>query len=507
MPSSAQNLVATLLLLQLAVTPCPAGSAASPEALKPDASSLVADAAQNQAWTAVEELIEGGSEVNAAQADGMTALHWACHWKSFDAVRMLINAGADANAQTRYGVSPLCVACESGNSDIVLRLLVADADINHTMPGKVTMLMLAARTGHPEPVKLLLADGARLELAEAGGQTALMWAAAAGHADAVDILLKMGADPMRTSHQGFSALFFAARQGRLGVVRRIIEHGVDVNATINPKSRGERSPRKGMSALMLALESGHFELAAYLVENGADPNDMRSGFTPLHAVSWVRKTGRGDNPQGDPSPRGSGHMTSLQFVRRMTELGADVNARLEDGKTGRAVLNLKSATPLLMASKTADVALMELMLELGANPAINNSDGSTPLMAAAGVGVLAVGEEAGTEPEVIAAMQLLLDEGVDINAKDANGETAVHGAAYRNYPLAIDFLAAHGADPAVWNHKNKFDATPFEIAQGKRPGSLKPSPETIAALKRALQHSSDTTSPSSASTATATAAE
>ena len=446
----------------------------------------LADAAENEDWEVVTDLLEAEADVEAQQADGMTALHWASHSGSLAAVRTLLAAGANPNTKTRYGVTPLSLACVRGDADVVLALLSASANANTKLAGGESVLMLAARTGQLDSVRMLLAAGAKIDAAENSGQTALMWAAAEGHVEVVDVLLKMGADPVRTSHRGFSAYLFAAREGRISVVQRMLAEGVDVDTKIYPKSTSGRNPRKGMPALLLAVESGHFELAAYLVEQGANPNDQQSRFTPLHAVSWVRKASRGDNPAGDPEPTGSGKLTSLQFVRRAVELGANVNARLERGKSGRAVLNVEGATPFLMAAKTADVPLMRLLLELGADPHITNVDGSTALMAAAGVGVLAVGEEPGTEPEVLAAIDLLIDLGIDVNAKDANGETAMHGAAYRNYPLAVERLAASGADPKIWDAKNKWNATPVMVAEGKRPGSLKPSPETIAALKRAM---------------------
>jgi ankyrin repeat protein len=233
------------------------------------------------------------------------------------------------------------------------------------------------------------------------------------------------------------------------------------------------------------VESGHFQLALRLVELGADPNDQRSGFTPLHALTWVRRTERGDSPAGDPPPRGSGNVTSLQFAGRLVAMGADVNTRLQRGQKKKAKLTHEGATPYLLAAKNADLPLMKLFVELGADPMLTNVDGTNALMAAAGIGVVAVGEEPGTEPEVLAAAAYLLDFGFDINHKDDNGETAMHGAAYRLYPRVVEFLAAHGADPQVWDAKNNYGWTPTMIAHGKRPGSLKPSPETIAALAAA----------------------
>jgi ankyrin repeat protein len=257
---------------------------------------------------------------------------------------------------------------------------------------------------------------------------------------------------------------------------------------MQPRKGSGKSPRKGTSALMLAVENGHFELAIALVEAGADPNDQRSGFTPLHALSWVRKPNRGDDPDGEPSPIGSGKLSSLQFAKSLVEHGADVNARLKNGKGGPGSYNRTGATPFLMASATADVAYMRVLLELGAKPATENADHCTPLLVACGIGVgaSAANEVAGTEPEVLEAAQLLLDLGADVNAVDANGETAMHGAAYKNLPKVVQWLVDKGAKIEIWNRTNRYGWTPSMIAEGHRPGNFKPSAETIAVLEKVM---------------------
>jgi ankyrin repeat protein len=271
------------------------------------------------------------------------------------------------------------------------------------------------------------------------------------------------------------------------VVRQLLAAGADVRDVMEPQASFPRVPRRGTSALILAVENGHFALALDLVRAGADPNDQRSGFTPLHTLTWVRKPNRGDGEDGDPPPMGSGDINSLQFVRELASLGADVNVRLERGSSGPGVLSRRGATPLLMAAATADVALLQTLLELGADPQRANAERTTPLMAAAGVGTLAPGEQAGTEPEAMEAVTLLLDLGADINAVDDNGETAMHGAAYKSLPRVVELLAERGAQVEIWNRKNKWGWTPLLIAEGHRPGNFKPSPETIAALRRVME--------------------
>jgi ankyrin repeat protein len=315
-----------------------------------------------------------------------------------------------------------------------------------------------------------------------------MWAAAEGHAAVVDALFKAGADPRARLKSGFTAMLFAAREGRAEVVRSLLKAGVDANEVIEAaRQSGGYAPRNGMSALMLAVENGHFDLAAELLEVGADPNDERSGFTALHALTWVRKPSRGDDPDGQPPPAESGTMNSLQFARKLVARGADVNAQLRKGAAGRGKLNLTGATPFLLASKTADLPYMRLLVELGCDPLRPNKDGCTPLMAAAGIGTLAPDEEAGTEAEALAAVEYLLTLGADVNTVDANGETAMHGAAYKSLPSMVRFLADRGAKIEVWNRKDRYGWTPLMIAEGFRPGNFKPSAETIDAIHAAMR--------------------
>lgn len=446
----------------------------------------LADRAEQKEWQAVADLLGDGVAPAAAQPDGMTALHWAVLHGDAPTVRRLIAAGADANAATRYGVRPLAIACQNGDADAVRMLLSAGADANATQSGGETALMTACRTGDGPVVSLMLESRADPNAIEASGQTALMWAASAGATNAIDLMIKHGADLHATSRQGFTALGFASRDGRLKAAARLLEAGADVNAAMRPQDRDERAPRKGMSPLLLAVESGHFELALLLVRQGADPDDQRSGYTPLHAVSWVRKANLGDNPSGDPEPRGSGGVTSLQFVRELVAAGADVNRRIEGNKGGAKQLRHDGCSPLLFAARTADLPLVRLLVDLGADPTIPNRDGCTPLMACAGVGVQGVGEEAGAEPEVLETLDYLLALGAEVNTIDDNRETAMHGAAYRNFPRVVELLAKHDADPQRWNHKNKSGWTPMRIAEGHRPGSFKPHPPTQAALRAAL---------------------
>lgn len=468
----------TLVYFALTLTPPPAEHGEEPQ---------VANAAEAANWKDVERLVSRGVDVNLAQLDGMTALHWACYHDQPEITQLLLRAKADAGANNRYGVTPLALACTNGNAGIVEQLLTAGSDPNSTLRGGETALMTAARTGKPQVVNLLLQHGAEVNAREQRGQTSLMWAAAAGHPEVVKLLLAAKADAHKPLKSGFTPFFFAVRQGHQRVVDVFVAAGVDVRDVMKPEKTSAKSVRNQTSALLLAVENGHFELASHLLDLGADPNDQRSGFSALHALTWVRKPNRGDGADGDPAPVGSGRLNSFDLVRDLVDHGADVNLRLQRGRSGRGHLNHRGATPLLLAAKTNDVPYIQLLLELGANAKLTNHDASTPLMAAAGVGTRAPGEEAGTEDEAVATVKLLLAKGADLNAVDRNGETAMHGAAYKSLPQVVLLLNQHGARIEVWNQPNKYGWTPHLIAEGHRPGNFKPSAETLNAIRRVMR--------------------
>ena len=425
---------------------------------------------------------------NSLFATPTTDLLTAVHEDRTDTALSLIADNADVSARNDYGVSALSLACENGNTELVGALLEAGADPNTTLPGGETALMTAARTGRPEPVRLLLDHGAKVDVTERKDQTALMWAAAEGHTEVVRILLEAGADPHRALDSGFTPLFFASRNGHTETVGVLLAAGVGVNAVIETKKTSAQSPPRGTSALRLAVENAHFDLAVFLLEAGSNPNDQRSGEAPLHALVHVRKPPRGDNIDGLPPPEGSGALTSLQFARRLIEdFGADVNLRQESGSAGGPGFGTRQATPFLLAARRADLEYMKLLHELGADPTLTNQDGTTPLLAAAGVGSKAPEEEAGTEPERLATLDWLLSLGADVNAIDRNRETAMHGAAYKNVPRVVEWLDRNGADIEIWNQKNKRRWTPLLIAQGFRPGNFKPDFATIDAIEKVMQ--------------------
>ena len=444
----------------------------------------LADAIEKKDFAAARALI-GDSDVNATQVDGMTALHWAARHNDLETARALIKARANPKAENRYGVTPLSLACTNGSAAMATLLLEAGADPNAALRGGETPLMTASRTGKVEAVKALLAKGAAVDAKlPLGGQTALIWAAAEGHFAVVEALLAAGADFKTTLTTGFTPMLFAARGGYTEIVRALLKAGVDVNEPAQPARNVHKFLRKGSSALTTAVENGHFELAALLVDLGADPNDMRSGYTPLHILTWIRKPDRGED-EGDPVPEGSGKLTSEQLIRHLVAKGADVNLRLTGGPAGSRV-NRKGCTPFMLAADTADTAYLRLLRELGADPTIMNVDNCTPLLAAAGLGTRSADEEAGTDEEAVEAVDYLLSLGADINAVSNNGDTAMHGAAFANFPKVVKLLDSRGAKIEVWNQKNKRGWTPLMVAEGHRYGNFKPSFETIAAFKEVM---------------------
>ena len=442
--------------------------------------------------TALTLLRQTQVDVNAAEADGMTALHWAAHLDDTDAANQLLRAGADVNAANAFGVTPLKLAATNASATMLEVLLAAGANPNAVMGEGETALMTVARTGRVDAMKLVLDHGADVNAALQGGQTALMWAAAEGHADAIRTLIEAGANVgARTDSEmprwfrrspigGFTAFLFGARAGHIEAVRVLLEGGANI---------ADELP-DGTGAVILAATNAHYEVALFLVDQGLDPNqgvasDTEIGYTALHAVTWVRKPPYGYNP---PGPVTSGNVDALTFAREMVARGADVNARMtEDPNTRfRKGYSWIGATPLLMAAKVADAPLVRQLLELGADPTIGTTENTTLLMVAAGVGIASPGEDGGTEEEAHECMQVVLELGGDINAVDDNGETALHGAVYRLAPSVVQLLLDHGAE--TFTLTNQAGWTPLHIAAGVfRQGTYKESSQIAELLRQAMR--------------------
>jgi uncharacterized protein len=429
--------------------------------------------------TAVTSLLGARTDVNAREPDGTTALYWAAQKNDLGIGTALVRAGADVKAASRYGVTSLHVASLNGNAAFVELLLKAGADANAVTPAGETALMTASRTGSADAVNLLLAHGADPNAKESlRGQTALMWAAGEGHSDAIKALIERGADLHARSNAGWTPLLFAVRDGQIDAMQTLLHAGASMNDALPANTGGARrrpegapggadDPR-GLSALHLAVASRHYDLAALLLEKGADPNAAGPGWTALHHLTWVRKPGVGTN---GPPPRGSGTLDSLELARRLGKAGADLNARVtRKPSAGTTALNFVGGSAFFLAARTADVEMMRLLVDLGADPKLPNEDGTTPLMAAAGAGTHSPGEDAGLEPEALEAVKLTLALGNDVNAVDKNGNTAMHGAAYKQLPSVVKFLTENGASVEIWNRKNSSGWTPLRIAAGVHRG-------------------------------------
>ncbi len=436
------------------------------------------DAAKRGDTAAALALLAARQPPNATEPDGTTALHWAANRDDLELARALLEAGAAVDARNRYGVPPLYLAAENGSGAMVELLLDHGADPNDGLPEGETALLTAARTGDPATLRVLLARGADVNARERWkGQTALMWAAHEGHAEALALLLDAGADlDARSAGGEMNALLLAVRAGQIDAVRVLLERGADVDQTL----------ADGTSALVLAVTNAHYELAAVLLDAGADPNADEQGWTALHQLAWSRRWNMGFNL---PGPYRTGGLNGLELARRLVAAGADVNARQhkEPMDGNRNKLNRIGATPFLLAAKSCDVPLMRTLLALGADPAITTEEGTTALMAAAGVGIWAPGENPGTHEEALAAVKLAFEVGGgDVNDVNANGETAVHGAVYRGGAVdVIQFLADRGARLDVVNANGW---SPVTVADGVEytPAVLKRYPDAAALLRKLL---------------------
>ena len=458
------------------------------------------DAVKRGDIAAARVLVQGQVDVNATSTDGSTALHWAAHNGDVRMADLLIRAGADLGAQSRYGVTPLYLACRVGSADVIDRLLEVGADAAAVMPEGDTLLMTAARVGTAEGVASLLAHGANVNAREhSKGQTALMWAAAENHADVVQTLIDAGADvharsttdyTAENAREGerlrdlaigrkvdtFTAFAFAARGGHIETLEVLLEAGADVNGTLSG----------GMSGLVLAVASARFDAAVFLLERGADPNASEQGWTALHQLAWTRKPNTGNN---NPGPVSRGSVGSLTLGEALLAHGADINARVtrepDPIYVGRNGASQVRATALGLAAKNVDVPFIRLLLAHGADPLIPTERGTIPMMAAAGVGIWAHGENPGTLEEAAEAVKLFLDLGVDPTTVDADGNTALHGAALRGATDAARQLVEVGAALEV---KNQRGWTPFRVADGVYLyDGFKRAPETAALIRQLME--------------------
>jgi uncharacterized protein len=540
--------------------------------------SPVADAAMRKDTETVRSLVRQGGDVNGAQGDGMTALHWAAMNGDADLARTLLAAGANVRATTRLGgYAPLHLASQNGAVGVIDALVSAGADAGAATTTGATPLMLAASAGFADAVTTLLDHHADLNAVEtANGQTALMFAAALDRVDVVKTLIARGANATlvskvvdlsgvvapedalqteirdrqnaesaaRTGTQapaaappgagrtggagvpgatrpysfneligkqgGLTAMHFAARQGAARTVETLVAAGADVNV---------RTPADGTTPLVIAAINGHFDLAKYLLDHGAQPNlAADNGMTALYAAVNVEWAPRTFYPQ--PRAQLQQQLGYLDFMKALLDKGADPNARVRR-KIWYAQYNFDllrteetGATPFWRAAYASDIAGMKLLLQYGADPNIatmkppansrfqqggtrsgDGRDGSgippiptggpdiPPLLAAAGAGYgegFAANAHRFAPTGMLSAVKFLVEElHQDVNARDADGNTALHNAASRGDNEMIEYLVSKGADVKAVNRSGQ---TTVDMANGPVQRT-QPYPETIKLLE------------------------
>lgn len=436
-------------------------SALGPGSALAAADSLV-EAARRQDLAAVRQLIAKKADVNAPQPDGATALHWAAFRDDAALTALLLGAGARANARNDYGVTPLSLAASQAAEAVVGALLKAGADAELALPSGETPLMTAAQAGKAATIQALLQYKAAVDTKERiKGQTALMWATSAGHLDAARALLDGGADVNAGSTSGFTPIMFAARAGSSALAELLLARGARLN-----DAAGD-----GATALHIAVVRGHIDLALFLLDKGANPNAAGNGFTPLH---WA--AGRFEGQMTfDYSTKDEGEWAALvgvpparrvALVQALLAHKADPNARLTKNPprfgTNLWRMKLVGATPFLLAAQAADVPLMKVLLDGGADPKLNTEEDASPLMYAAGFGRVP-GESRVTEEAALEAVEMCRQLGMDVRQAEAAGDTALHAIAFYGWVKVGQWLLDHGADI---NARNKKGETALRVSQG-----------------------------------------
>jgi len=463
-----------------------------------------ADAAQQNDKEALRALLKQRGDVNTAQPDGTTALHWAAHWNDEESVDLLLRAGANAKAMNRYGATPLSEAVVAGSGKMIEALLRAGADPKTlTTKDGETVLMTAARAGNVDAVKILLDHGADVNARETyKGQTALMWAASERHPEVVKLLMAHGADwkvrsidretkPPKLSaassispiaRGGFSALSFAAREGDIESARAMLDAGVDINY----------GDVDNTTALVVSIVNKQYTFAKFLLDRGADPNVVGGyGRTALYAIVDIRN----EDWSTLPNRKSEDPLPSLDIVKALLDRGVNLNAGLTAPLPGRSGMDSgdtsldSGTTPLMRAARTGDAAVMRLLLAKGADPKLTTKEGNTALMFAAGIGYRDKNTR-GSESEALEALKVSLEAGLSLTQANSRGETALHGAASRGADTIVQFLVDHGAD---LNAKTRQGFTPLDIALGKASAAQLPVPlvSTVELLRKLGGHEGD----------------
>ena len=473
----------------------------------------VANAASQGDRDAVAALIKQKVDVNTAQGDGMTALHWATFKDDLVLAKMLLAAGANVKVTTRNGaITPLNMAAKNGNAAMVSSLLKAGASATEITAEGMTPLMAAALSGSVDTTKVLLDAGAEVNAREkAHSQTALMFAAAEGRADVIKLLASRGADlkattevvklekarfdddgnpiPVRPDESAggstvtggntvmgaMNALLFASREGMLDAVKALVAAGADLNQPNAEKS----------TPLIIAIANAHYTTAKYLVDAGADVNLVNSdGLTPLYAtinmqyapVSWA------PNPLPDQEK-----VSHIELMKALLDKGANPNVKLRKKlwfsptSHDQQWVNPIGATPFWRAAQGDDAVAMKLLVAHGADYKLTNSTGSTALHMASGLGYSGNFSQTNMDQWMDSVKYLVEDLKMDVNTADNQGYTPIMGAAWRGNNNLVQYLADHGAK---LDARNKRGWSITDMANGPALRSSVPMihPETIAFL-------------------------
>ncbi len=458
------------------------------------AQSEVADAAMSGDVAAVRTLAET-ADVNARQADGATAMHWAAYLGNVEMAQVLIDAGADVGVANRNGSTPLWLAATSGHAEMIRTLLAGGADANEQLPLGRTPLMIAARTGNPEAVAVLIEYGADVNARESSrGTTSLMWAADQGHADVVAALIDAGADVSATSAP-------ASRNARnnigkendpRGAVRRQVESIIRAQQAED----GFSQPVSGLPGQLQREQdggdddgdaAGDGEAAqsddADAQDAQAADNDGAAAAGNADAATQEARPGDADfqgfdRPDDDGDADGgrftplvyAARSNALDVVRQLLEAGADVNQVTGYGWS-----------PLLAATQNRNYQLGAFLIENGADVNIANDGGWTPLYLATDNRNIEDGDYPVRDPDMddMEYITLLLESGADTNARmvdstetrtvftnqwlDEEGATAFFRASQSGDIDLMHLLLEYGADPFI---NTTLNVTPLQVAAG-----------------------------------------